>query len=347
MKSLVGLGAAEIEALIRAVEQPAYRARQIAAWAYRRGARTWAEMTDLPRALRDALSAEWRIGACDVARCIDARDGVRKYLLSLHDGQTIESVYLPYVDRVSVCVSSQVGCAVGCAFCATGVGGLARDLTSGEIVDQVLALQRDNPERRISHVVYMGMGEPLLNYDAVVASIRLLAVEAGISARRLTVSTVGVAPAIRRLAEEDLPVALALSLHAPDDDLRSELVPAGRKWRIAEVLDACRVYHGRTGRNLTFEYILLECVNDAPEQATRLAESLEGLPGNVNLIPYNPSDSSVGFRTPRASRVRAFRAVLEGAGRPTTQRMQRGRPIDAACGQLRRRAAHSAHPSVP
>jgi len=341
MKSLVGLSHQELMDVVAAARQPAYRARQIAAWVYRRGARSWSEMTDLPLSLREVLSGEWRVGACELAHRTESRDGVRKYLLALQDGQTIESVYLPYADRVSVCVSSQVGCPAGCAFCATGLGGLARNLSAGEIADQVLCLQRDNPDRRISHVVFMGMGEPLLNTDAVVASLRLLAGEVGISPRRMTVSTVGVAPGILRLAEEDLPVTLALSLHAPDDALRSRLVPMGRKWRIAEVLDACRAYHQRTGRNLTFEYILLRDVNDSPEQAAALADLLEGLPGNVNLIPYNPVDAATEFAAPPPSRIRAFRDVLERAGRPTTQRMQRGQPIDAACGQLRRRVGES------
>jgi 23S rRNA (adenine2503-C2)-methyltransferase len=267
-----------------------------------------------------------------------AKDGTIKYLLSFPDAEQVESVYLPYEERVSVCLSSQVGCPAGCAFCATAQGGLARNLTAGEIVEQVLTLQIENPARRISHVVYMGMGEPLLNYEAVVQSVRLLSDEVGLSPRHLTISTVGIAPGIRRLAEENLPVTLALSLHAPDDALRETLIPTARKYRLPEIINACRDYHHRTKRNLTFEYLLLAGINDSPEQAQALARLLRGIPGNVNLIPFNHVETPEGFRRPEAARIAEFRAVLEENGRITTQRMERGHAISAACGQLKRTA---------
>jgi 23S rRNA (adenine2503-C2)-methyltransferase len=296
-------------------------------------------MTDLPQPFRTALAESFAVGLPQIAHRDVAPDGTVKYLLRMADGETVESVYLPYEDRVSVCLSCQVGCPAGCTFCATAQGGLARNLTAGEIAGQFLVLQADNPHRRISHCVYMGMGEPLLNYDAVVASVRLLTAEVGISPRHVTISTVGVVPGILRLAEEQLPVTLALSLHAPDDGLRETLIPTARKWRLAEILDACRSYHARTRRNLTFEYLLIAGVNDSPEQATALARQLGDLPGNVNLIPFNYVETPESFRRPDAARIAGFRAALEGAGRVTTQRMERGHAISAACGQLRRSVA--------
>jgi 23S rRNA (adenine2503-C2)-methyltransferase len=336
MKTLIGQTTAEMERIAQECGEPAYRGRQLARWLYRRGAAAFEQMTDLPQPFRARLAESYVVGKSRIVHRDIASDGTIKYLLELADGERIESVYLPYEDRVSVCLSTQVGCPAGCAFCATAQGGLARNMTAGEIADQILTLQADNPNRRISHAVYMGMGEPLLNYEGTVQSARLLIKEVGMSARHLTFSTVGIAPGIRRLADEDLPVTLALSLHAPDDDLREQLIPTARKWKLDEILDACREYHAKTKRNLTFEYLLLAGINDSPEQARALAERLRGLPGNVNLIPFNYVETPQGFRRPSAERIAAFRAALEKAGRVTTQRMERGHAISAACGQLRR-----------
>ncbi len=266
-----------------------------------------------------------------------AEDGTVKYLLRNNDSLTVESVYLPYSDRVSACLSSQVGCAAGCTFCATAQGGLARNLSAGEIVGQYLRMQWDS-DRRISHVVFMGMGEPLWNYDAVVKSIRILGDEIGLSYRHITVSTVGVAPGIRALAAEKMPITLALSLHAPDDETRQRMIPTARKWKLEEILNACSEYTARTQRNLTFEYLLIGGVNDSIEQAAALAALLNKhrLPGNVNLIPFNYVETSQGFRRPSRESITAFRAELERFGRITTQRMTRGHSVSAACGQLRR-----------
>lgn len=296
-------------------------------------------MTDLPKALRAGLQAAYSVGRSDVAHRSSASDGTVKYLLRLADGETIETVYLPYPDRVSVCVSSQVGCPAGCVFCATARGGLARNLAAGEIVDQVLTLAAEHPNRRISHAVFMGMGEPLFNVDNVVRALNLLMDEVGMSGRHLTVSTVGVPDGIRRLAVDAPTVTLALSLHAPDDELRGRLVPTARKWPLAEILGACAEHFDQTRRNLTFEYILLRNVNDSPEQARQLARVLGDLPGNVNLIPFNAVSAATGLARPETGRIAAFREVLEAAGRPTTQRMARGNDIDAACGQLKRSIA--------
>jgi 23S rRNA (adenine2503-C2)-methyltransferase len=337
MQLLIGLTTNELEAVVQTLGQPAYRGRQIATWLYQRGAGSLDAMTDLPRALRERLAETYTVGLPDVAHRDEAPDGTVKYLLSLADGQQIESVYLPYAERVSVCLSTQVGCPAGCTFCATAQGGLARNLTAGEIVGQLLRMQAESA-RRISHAVYMGMGEPLWNYDAVVRSLRLLGNEVGLSLRNLTVSTVGVAPGIRALAKEDLPITLALSLHAPDDELRARLIPTARKWKLAEILDACGEYARATGRNLTFEYLLIGGVNDSPEQARALAALLKEhrLPGNVNLIPFNYVETPQGFRRPSREAIHRFREELEKAGRVTTQRMTRGHAISAACGQLRR-----------
>lgn len=337
MQPLLGLTTQELEKVVIELGQPAYRGRQIATWLYRRGAETFEAMTDLSRDLRERLSDHYTIGGLKIAHRSAAQDETIKYLMELEDGQQIESVYLPYSDRVSVCLSTQVGCPAGCTFCATAQGGFARNLTAGEIVGQVLKMQMES-ERRISHAVYMGMGEPLWNYDSVVKSLRLLGTEVGMSLRNLTVSTVGVVPGIRALAKEDLPVTLALSLHAPDDELRAELIPTARKWKLDEILDACGEYAKTTGRNLTFEYLLLGGVNDSREQARTLAEILEKkrLPGNVNLIPFNYVETPQGFRRPTRESVTRFRDELEKAGRVATQRMTRGHAIAAACGQLRR-----------
>jgi len=336
--ALLGRTTGEIEFLLAALGQPAYRGRQVARWIYRRGAASFSEMTDLPGTLRQRLDAEYAVGLPRVARADRAADGTIKYLLELSDGEQVEAVWLPYPHRVSICLSSQVGCAAGCAFCATALGGLARHMTAGEIVSQLLLVQRENPARRITHAVYMGMGEPLMNYEQTVASVRLLSGEVGLSARRITISTVGVPEGIRRLAGEELPVTLALSLHAPDDLLRESLIPTARKWRLDEILDACREYYARTRRNLTFEYLLLAGVNDSIEQARRMARLLKGIPGSVNLIPFNHVDTPQGFRRPSPERIAAFRRALEEEGRPATQRMERGHAISAACGQLRRAA---------
>lgn len=345
MQPLVGLGTQELEEIAKNAGQPAFRGRQLATWLYQRCAEAWSEMTDLPLAFRERLAQEYVVGLPNVAHRSTADDETVKYLLALTDDLTIESVYLPYPERVSVCLSTQVGCPAGCTFCATAQGGLSRNLTGGEIVGQLLRMQKES-ERRISHVVYMGMGEPLWNYEAVIKSLHLFNIEVGLSMRNLTISTVGVVPGILALAQEELPVTLALSLHAPNDTLREQLIPTAKKWKLDEILEACAEYTRRTRRNLTFEYLLIGGLNDRPEQARELAALLKSkkLPGNVNLIPFNYVETPQGYRRPERDDVQRFRAELEKAGRVTTQRMTRGSAIAAACGQLRRQVNTGSQP---
>jgi len=338
---LLGRTRPELEALVGSLGQPAFRGRQLASWLYARGARSFEEMTDLPAALRARLAEAAAVGRSELAVRQAARDGTLKLLLRYPDGKEIETVVLPYEDRTSVCISSQVGCPVGCVFCATATMGFTRNLSAGELVDQVLTARECAPPRGaggagqpVTHVVVMGMGEPLLNYANLVRAFRLLHEEVGMSYRHLTVSTAGHVPGIRRLAEEGLPVTLALSLHAPNDALRAELIPMSRKWGVQEVIAAVREYTERTGRRVTLEYLLLARVNDEPEHARQLADLVRGTIAHVNLIPWNPADTFTRFDAPSATRVRAFRQILEAQGVSVTQRVERGQDIAAACGQL-------------
>jgi len=332
-KILLGLNTEELCAVLQERGEPAYRGKQLSEWIYRHGARTFDEMTILPDKLRARLSQEYEVGRSETIAVQRSRDGTIKLLLELRDGSRVETVGLPYADRFSCCLSTQVGCPVGCVFCATGTGGFICNLTAGQIVDQVLAVQEAAVNRRVDHVVFMGMGEPLLNYAATLKSMRLLNNEMGIAMRHLTVSTVGYVPGIRRLAQEKMQVTLAVSLHAPTDDLRRKLIP-GMKWSLAEIIDACREYLKQTGRRVTFEYCLLEGMNDGVAEAQALARLLQGMNCHVNLIPYNPVPGMISYKRPRKG-IRAFREVLEGAGIQVTQRLQRGADIDAACGQLK------------
>ncbi len=344
----------ELEAFAASLGEPSYRGRQLAHWLYQQGVSAFAEMTDLPIDLRVALSQKAHITRLVPTTVVGADGGdTLKYLFQLPDGATVETVFMRYEDgRRSVCISTQVGCGMGCTFCATGLAGLTRNLTTAEIVDQVIQVSRLAGERA-SNVVFMGMGEPLANYGPTIQALRLLNAPygLGIGMRHLTLSTVGLAPQIRRLANEKLQLTLAVSLHAPTDELRDVLVPVNRRWPLDELLDACREYLLVTGRRLSFEYVLLEGVNDTPELGARLGELLTAhftLPQDagqqlasvasrchVNLIPWNPI-YGVQYRRPHPGRVRAFRAELVRRGVPATVRLERGVEIDAACGQLYR-----------
>ncbi len=327
----------QLRALAASLGQPEFRASQLADWLYKKSAHSFDEMTNLPSVLREQLARDCTITRAAVVREARSRDGSVKYLLRLADGQHVESVFLPYPDRVSVCVSSQMGCSAGCTFCATAQGGLVRNLTPGEIVDQVLALQ-ERTGMRVSHVVFMGMGEPLMNLPGVINAVDLLHDEVGISMRRMTVSTVGITPAIRKLASLRMQLTLAVSLHAPDDALRRQLIPISSRFPLHELLAACRDYADATKRRITFEYILLAGVNDSPAHASALSRLLKGMLCHVNLIPYNEV-SGTGYARPNNRAIHAFRAVLERAGVEVTQRAERGHTASAACGQLR--AAHT------
>ena len=329
-------------------DQPAYRTRQVRAW-LARGVDDPAEMTDLPVGLRARLAGQLPRPP-RVLRTSEADGGLtRKVLLGLQpDGEAVESVLMLYpraggrAARATVCVSTQAGCAMGCPFCATGQVGFRRQLTMGEIVRQVTVMQRlltgggiavEGAPDHVTNVVFMGMGEPLANLEPTVASVRWLHEEFGLSARAITVSTVGLVPGIRRLAQLDLPITLAVSLHAPDDALRDDLVPPNRQHPLQEVIAACREWLAATGRRLTFEYVLIDGVNAAPEQAAALARLVAPLGAHVNLIPMNPTPA-VGWRAPPVAAQRAFAAVLADGGIAATIRYNRGTEIDAACGQL-------------
>ncbi len=332
-ETLLGRSTGELEALATALAQPAYRGRQLSRWLYQQAAREVGQMTDLPLSFRQALEASYTIGRSEVVADQRSRDGTAKLLLQLADGARVETVGLPYADRVSVCLSSQTGCAVGCAFCATGYLGAGRNLTAGEMVDQVLTVG-ECLTRRVSHAVFMGMGEPLLNLAQVLAAARLLTGELGLSERHLTISTVGYPPQMDELAAEHLALTLAVSLHAADDDLRASLIPtAARRWSVANVLDAARRYASETGRRVTYEVVLLSGVNDRPQDARLLAERLH--PGDhINLIPFNPVRAAP-FGRPTTAAMAQFRAILERARLTVTRRQTRGHDIDGACGQLR------------
>jgi 23S rRNA (adenine2503-C2)-methyltransferase len=332
---LLGMSLKELQSLSESKGQPTFRGKQIADWVYKRNAAAIDDMATLPAAFRSQLAQEAVLYRAKVLAKSRSADGTAKYLLGLEDGQSVEAVLLPYEARVSACVSSQVGCSAGCRFCATGIDGLARNLTAGEMVDQALTLQRESGHR-VSHVVYMGMGEPLLNYGNVLRSIYILNAEVGIAMRHFTISTVGITPRIEKLASEKLQLTLAVSLHAPNDTLRKSIIPLADRYPIKGVMAACRRYAGATHRRVTFEYMLIRDLNDSPSMAQELAELLRGMLCNVNLIPYNAVDG-LGFARSPQGRVKTFRAVLEEAGIVVSQRVERGHAVSAACGQLRRR----------
>jgi 23S rRNA (adenine2503-C2)-methyltransferase len=321
---------AELDELLQG--HPAFRARQVWDGLHTRVLRP-EEMTDLPAALRATLAEALPPALRQVTRRTADEDQTTKWLWALHDGAQVETVLMEYPDRVTVCVSTQAGCAMACQFCATGQAGFARQLSTGEIVEQVAEAIRAARPRRLSNVVFMGMGEPLANYDRVWAAVTRLHGEMGLSARHLTLSTVGVVPGIRRLAAEGLPVNLAVSLHAANDATRDVLVPLNRRYPLAELAAACAEYVEATGRRLSIEWAMIHDVNDQDSDATELAQFARPLGAHVNLIPLNATPG-YPVRGSSARRVRAFRDRLEMLGVNATVRMTRGAEIDAACGQL-------------
>jgi len=337
---LKGLSLPELKELFRTWGEPEYRAVQVMEWMYQRAARSFGDMTNLPKGLRQRLEETCSIEAVSPETRQVASDGTTKYLFGLADGHAVETVLMPHDYGNSVCVTSQVGCRMGCVFCASTLGGVARNCSVGEMVDQVVFVQRELAAKgeHVSSVVLMGSGEPLENYEAVVAFIRLLGDPRGlgIGLRHITLSTCGIVPGIRRLAAEDLPITLAVSLHAPTDELRSRMVPVNRRFALAELLEAGRDYASQTRRRLTFEYILIKDLNDSLEDARTLAHLMKGQLAHVNLIPANPVPERGVERTPQAQ-VEAFARILEERGVPVTVRREMGTDIDAACGQLRRR----------
>ncbi len=318
--------------------QPKYRAGQIHGWLLERRAESFDDMSDLPKVLRLALEESFRLWSASVAAHQTSDDGTEKLLFDLSDGGRVECVLLREEDRRSICVSSQVGCAMGCVFCASGLDGVDRNLSRGEILEQMLRLQRLLPaEERLSHIVMMGMGEPLANLDSVLAALEVArdAKGLGISPRRITISTVGLPASIDRLAKHSTPFHLAISLHAPNDALRDNLVPVNKKIGIEDILAAADRYFDATGRRLTFEYVLLQGINDSVECARQLVRLLRGRISMLNVIPYNPVEG-LPYATPSADAIHDFRTTLLEGGINVMFRQRKGDGIDAACGQLRR-----------
>jgi 23S rRNA (adenine2503-C2)-methyltransferase len=326
----------QLEEIVATLDEPAYRARQLYEGLYRQR-RPLDELTNIPRVLLARLADELPLALTVDTMQLADDDTTAKWLWRAADGAQIETVLMRYSARATVCVSSQAGCAMGCTFCATGQAGFERHLSAGEIVEQVLRAQHASPQR-VSNVVFMGMGEPLANTEAVLDACTRLHDDVGLSARHLTVSTVGVVPGIERLTEFELPVTLAVSLHAPDDALREQLVPLNRRYPLAAVLDAARAYAERKGRRVSFEYACIDGVNDLPHQADALAGRLTGFRGgaHVNLIPLNDTAGYPG-RPSDGRRIAAFADRLRAGGVEATVRRNRGTAIDAACGQLRSR----------
>ncbi|MBR5152311.1 MAG: 23S rRNA (adenine(2503)-C(2))-methyltransferase RlmN [Clostridia bacterium] len=336
MKNLKDYTMEELEVLVKEeLEEPKFRAKQIFTWLYR-GVSTFDEMTDLSKSLREKLKEGYSTGSLAIEeKYVSSIDETRRYLLQLEDGNHIESVLMKYHHGYTICISSQVGCAMGCAFCASTRGGKVRNLTAGEIVGQVMTVQKDLGER-ISNIVMMGIGEPMDNYDQVRKFLTIVNHPSGLNIghRHISISTCGLVPQIRRLAEEDLQITLSVSLHAAKDAIRSEIMPVNRKYPIEELLGACKYYIEKTNRRISFEYTLIQGVNDTPEEARALLNLLRGMLCHVNLIPVNPVKET-GFRQGSKKSIEAFQHILEQGGIAATVRREMGADIRAACGQLR------------
>lgn len=356
--SLLDLAPDAWAAWLRQRGEPRFRQSQIENWVYHRYVDRFAAMTNLPPALRVQLDLEFAVLPLMLeTHSVSANGDTLKALFRLQDGEYVESVLMLYDKRQTLCISSQAGCAMGCKFCATGLGGLSRNLTAGEIVGQVLSLSRmlvqphefgvtlKTQQSRVSNIVFMGMGEPLHNYDAVWSSIRSLVSKRyyGLGARHITVSTIGLVPQMLAMAQESIPVRLAVSLHAPDDQLRTQLVPPAQRWNLEAILDAVRRYIQATNRRVTFEYVMLAGVNDDPALGRKLGKLLRGLLCHVNLIPFNPIPGDT-FRSPSDKHIQDFAAQVRAYGLPVSIRVRRGVKMDAGCGQLRLRTVS---PQVP
>ena len=333
---LAGLDRSELEAALIASGHERFRAQQIFQWIYRRGINDIASMRDLPGALREELAKTWVIATPRLVHRERSNDGTEKFLLRLADGRRIESVFIPDTPGMTFCISTQVGCAMACAFCLTGKMGLVRNLTAGEIVGQVRVLANALGRREARfNIVLMGMGEPLHNYDETMKALRILCDEHGfaMTPRRITLSTVGLLPALERLSREPVMPNLAISLHAPTDDLRAELVPINRKYGVAEIVEACKRLPLKRRSRITFEYVLLAGVNDSPADARKLAKLLAGVKSKVNLIPLNAA-AGIPFDRPSDEAIDEFARILADNDVPVSVRKSRGRDIRAACGQL-------------
>jgi 23S rRNA (adenine2503-C2)-methyltransferase len=328
---------------LRRIAQPSYRATQIADWLYQKRVTSFAEMTNLPHALRTKLADNLCFGKIEVVRVLGSKDTTRKFLVRLSDNNLIESVLIPASpalygspsDRRTICVSTQVGCAYGCKFCASGLDGWKRNLRADEIVNQIIAVEEESGER-IDNIVFMGMGEPLANYDNLLRAIQIINAPwgIGIGARNITISTSGLVPQIRKLADQPLQIRLAVSLHSASDEIRSRIMPVNRKYNLGALLDACRYFTSRKKQRITFEYILIAQVNDSDKQARQLAKHARALEAKVNLIPYNRVEG-LDWTQPSIDRQKKFLAILRSADVRATLRREKGDDIAAACGQLR------------
>jgi 23S rRNA (adenine2503-C2)-methyltransferase len=350
-RALLELAPDELLAWLQAHGQPPLRARQVRRWLLAGRAPSFDSMSDLPRTLRDDLAAAFVPLGSTIDRHLQSCDGTHKLLLRLYDGQVIECVLLQEADRRTVCISTQVGCGMGCVFCASGIGGVVRNLTSAEIVEQLLHARNLLPAgERLTHIVVMGMGEPLANLDALLQALAVATAPdgLGIGARHITISTVGLPARMRRLAELGKQYHLAVSLHAPNDELRTRIVPTNDKTGLAAILEAADYFQERTGRQVTYEYVLLRDVNDRPEHAAQLARLLQGRHAHVNLIPFNDV-AGLPYRRLTQQALTDFLAILRGAGISVKVRKRKGADIDAACGQLRRSALAEARvqPQAP
>jgi 23S rRNA (adenine2503-C2)-methyltransferase len=328
---------------LRSIAMPSYRARQITDWLYKKRVNSFAQMTDLPQVLREKLTNDFSFDKIEVVRVLGSTDTTRKFLFRLSDGNLIESVLIPASpalygspsDRRTICVSTQVGCAYGCRFCASGLDGWKRNLRPNEIVNQIIAVEWESGER-IDNIVFMGMGEPLANYDNVMGAIQIINAPwgIGIGARHITISTSGLVPQIRKLAEQPLQIRLAVSLHGATDGVRSGIMPINRRYNLGTLLEACRYFTSRKKQRITFEYILIAKVNDSDDQARSLTNHAHALDAKVNLIPYNNVEG-LDWARPSPDRQKRFLAVLRAGGVRATLRREKGDDIAAACGQLR------------
>lgn len=337
-KDIMSMTYGELAEVFSGKGLPGFRAKQVYQWLHCRLAASYDEMTDLPKALREQLAEEYPLNICTVAKKqVSAADGTVKFLYALHDGDYIESVVMKYKYGYTVCVSSQVGCKMGCAFCASTLGGFKRSLTAGEILSQVYTAQREL-EERVSHIVLMGMGEPLDNFDNVMRFIELVTDEKGLnlSMRNISLSTCGVVPKIEELMKKKLQLTLSISLHAADSGLRSKIMPINKKYDVDELLAVCRRYAAETSRRISFEYSMLAEVNDSDECARLLASKLRGMLCHVNLIPVNEVEESP-FKPSSPERIERFTEILAGSGITATVRRKLGSDIEASCGQLRRK----------
>lgn len=327
----------ELAAYLKEMGEPKFRAGQIFSWLHK-GVEDYDEMTNLSKSTRAKLKENTYVSTLKIRlKLVSKLDGTVKYLFELPDGNCIESVVMRYHHGLTICISSQIGCRMGCRFCASTIGGLYRSLTAGEILNQVIFAQKDLGER-ISNIVIMGIGEPMDNYDNIIKFLHNVNHEKGLNIgyRHITLSSCGVVPGLRRLADEGLPITLTISLHAPNNDIRNEIMPVNHRWDIKELMEVCKYYVGKTGRRISFEYSLIHGVNDSAENARELAELVRPLHGHVNLIPVNKVEER-DYRKGSAEDIRMFRNLLEDLGINATVRRELGSDINASCGQLRKK----------